>query len=285
MYRQITSKRTRWIFVLFCFSFLGLVIWTIPLGTSRAVETSSTDEKLQAIQAWRMTIRSLPRDSDTRKNALEKLDAEFQALIQESPEHIPARISYAQFLKRQHRYTEATAQLHTAEQLDPDNPETLNTIGNAMLRSGRVKTAADYFARAVELEPNNPEFHFNLGNVLVLFRHELHGKFGADSDAVLTNSLQHFRTARDLLPHSVRFASAYAETYYIVNPPQWENAILAWKYVASIDPTNDRVFIHLARCSIKLQRKQDAIHYLSQITDKNLQSISTTIQKQIDKLP
>lgn len=55
-----------------------------------------------------------------------------------------------------------------AVQLEPNNPELLNNLGQVLVRAGRAREATDYFDRAIGLAPGVWAYHFNRGRAFAV---------------------------------------------------------------------------------------------------------------------
>ncbi len=156
-------------------------------------------------------------------------------------------------------------------QLAPRDAGTLNRLGGTYLELGRSREAYFRLQQAVDAQPDVASYHFDLANVLYLFRHELihpPSPILPDEQAALTQALAHFRRAAQLAPEDVRFAQAYAETFYIFATPDWSEALAAWETVRALSgEKTDLPNSHLARISLRMGKPAAAAEYLARIHD------------------
>jgi len=169
---------------------------------------------------------------------------------------------------------QAEQSLQAALELDPQNPETLWLLAGLAVKQTDMLTAADYYAQAVQSPAARAVHHFDLATVLVLFRHELTGqRFGETSQAVLRTGLDHYRAAIKMAPDQIDYSRALAETYYSVEPPDWDAAREAWFAVYQLSPERHQTIIHLARVCIRNERFDEAEWWLQQIDRPNADAL------------
>ena len=174
-----------------------------------------------------------------------------------------------------------------AQVLDPEDPEVADSLGSAYLRAGQVREAEQEYQRAIQGRPDFSAYHTELANVLYLFRKQLVSPPDLpDEQAVLRLALEHFRRAAELSPRDLSLATAYAETFYIFGKPDWTQALAAWQNVLALSGANqDFPNGHLARISLRLQRKADAKAYLAAIQDPAFNVMKNKLLQQADRLP
>jgi tetratricopeptide (TPR) repeat protein len=59
-------------------------------------------------------------------------------------------------------YEEAAQHFHEAQRRDPDNPSTMNQLGETYQKLGRMDEALGFYQRGVALRPDNAQLHLNL---------------------------------------------------------------------------------------------------------------------------
>lgn len=169
-----------------------------------------------------------------------------------------------------------------AEQLDPHNATVLDHLGGSSLAAGDAKKAAAYFARAFASAPAKARHHFNYANVTFLFRHELLDPARPNADAVIQDALAHFREAARLEPLDPEYARAFAETFYLLNPPDWPAALRAWQHFYEISPQKDFALLNLARVHMKLGNKPEARESLARIQNPEFDRLKARLNQRID---
>ena len=207
-----------------------------------------------------------------------------EKFLQEHPASVAAHLAYAEFLSENGNLRAAVVHWRTAQQLEPENAATANSLGGAYLWMGRAADSADQFSRAIGLASENAAYHFNLANVEFMLRHDLTAAWKVEMPDVLRLALAEFREASRLSPNDVEYARAYAETFYGVPDPDWSEAEAAWKHVLSLSPQGDFAYLQLARVSLRRGDGTEARRFLDQITDARHDSLKRKLQAQADRL-
>jgi cytochrome c-type biogenesis protein CcmH/NrfG len=117
-----------------------------------------------------------------------------------------------------------------------------------------------------------------------MFRTESHAVYGWTKEEIFQRSLEQFRKARDLAPQNFELASGYAETFYMMPKPDWQEAYAAWKFCLN-QPVNDSqrqlVYTHLARTSMRLERFEEASEWASKLTSPGPGSLRPLLERLI----
>jgi putative PEP-CTERM system TPR-repeat lipoprotein len=79
---------------------------------------------------------------------------QFQAVLDEDPENVRARLLVAQTLYRQKRYADSRAAAELALKADPDNALAHDILGSDFLAEGNFDRGMEAFDRAIALNPN-----------------------------------------------------------------------------------------------------------------------------------
>ena len=217
----------------------------------------------------------------------ERVSGLYQRLADKYPDCAAVQKAWGESASRRERTTEAIQAWHRAEALDPTDAETASLLGEADLQLGRTRDASAQLQQAVRLAPDDPHTHFALANVLYLFRHELiDPPILPDEKAVLAKALGEFRRTAELAPRDLAYAQAYAETFYMVPQPDWEEARTAWKAVLALSGEHtDFANSHLARVSLRMKRPAEADAYLSLLHDPAFAGLKANLRAQAAKLP
>jgi tetratricopeptide (TPR) repeat protein len=149
---------------------------------------------------------------------------------------------------------------------------------------GRVREAAEQFLLAVRSESNNPDYHFDLGNVEFVLRDDLTTAWKIGSAELLQRALFQFREASRLAPTDLEYARAYAETFYAMPNPDWEDAQIAWQHYLELSTDRNFGYLHLARVSLKRHKKAEALSFLDKISDPSYSQVKEKLRKQADAL-
>lgn len=216
--------------------------------------------------------------------ALRRAQVAYETILQEGPASAAAHRASAEFLADTGNLRAAIAHWRRAQQLEPGNAATANSLGGAYLKAGRAAESAEQFARAVELASDNAAYHFNLANVEFMLRHELKVAWNMEMPDLLRHALNEFRTASRLSPTDVEYARAYAETFYALPNPDWAEAEAAWKHVLALSPQGDFAYLQLARISLKRGDAGEARRCLAKLNDSRTAALKRKLLDQVDRL-
>ncbi len=227
------------------------------------------------------------------KDAAEAVDRDarvaqlYRDLAHKYPDRSAVQKASGDYARRHERLPEAIAALQRAQTLEPGDGETADMLGSTELQLGHTRVASEQFQRAVDARPDNAGEHYTLANVLFLFRHDVAiTPTLPDESAVLNKSLAEFRRAAELEPGNLQYAQSYAETFYQLIHPDWEQARTAWKAVLALSPANsDFANTQLARVSLRMKRPADVDGYLALVLDPRFASLKTKLHEQAARLP
>ncbi len=247
----------------------------------------------QSIGAWaktRIEIKAAHKAAEALANpnvtVKERLRVEqiYYQLVRDNPQSVPAQNAVAAFLWKNGKAEAAVEHWHTAQRLEPENGEAANSLGGAYLRIGRVPEAARQFLLAVRSESNNPDYHFDLGNVEFILRSDLTAAWKIDSAELLQRALFQFREASRLAPMDLEYARAYAETFYGMPNPDWEQAQIAWQHYLELSTDRNFAYLQLARVSLKRQKKAAALSFLGKVSGSSYSEVKEKLRKQAEAL-
>jgi len=105
---------------------------------------------------------SLNRDGEAR--------AVYAKVVELYPNHVPALNNLA-WLSRDQDLEKAIVYARQADELSPNNPQVLDTLGMLLLKSGSVLRGSRQIRRAADLSPENLEIQLHLGRALVQQKH------------------------------------------------------------------------------------------------------------------
>jgi tetratricopeptide (TPR) repeat protein len=249
--------------------------------------------RAQSIGAWaktRIEIKAAHKAAEALANpnvtVKERLRVEqiYYQLVRDNPQSAPAQNALAAFLWKNGKAEAAVQHWRTAQRLQPENGEAANSLGGAYLRIGRVPEAARQFLLAVRFESDNPDYHFDLGNVEFILRSDLTAAWKIDSAELLQRALFQFREARRLAPMDLEYARAYAETFYGMPNPDWEEAQVAWQHYLELSTNRNFAYLQLARVSLKRHKKAEALSFLNKISDSSYSQVKEKLRKQAEAL-
>jgi len=235
------------------------------------------------IKAAHEASEALANPNVTAKERL-RVEQIYYQLVRDNPQSVPAQNALAAFLWKNRKAEAAIEHWRTAQRLEPENGEAANSLGGAYLRMGRVREAAEQFLLAVRSESDNPDYHFDLGNVEFLLRRDLTAAWKTDSADLLQRALFQFREASRLAPTDLEYARAYAETFYGMPNPDWDEAQIAWQHYLELSTNRNFGYLQLARVSLKRHKKAEALSFLDKILDPSYFRIKEKLRKQASAL-
>jgi tetratricopeptide (TPR) repeat protein len=227
-----------------------------------------------------------PGNADAARARQERLAQLYRGLAAKYPLQSDVQQAAGDYLESTGAREQATLYWQRALSLDPQDAPGAAALANAALDRGDVRTARDDFQRAVAARPHDSRYHFDLGNVLYLFRHDLADPPGtAGSAAAMVDALEQFRLAAALAPLDPTLAEAYAQTFYMLAPPDWEGALAAWEKVRQLEgPQTDFANAHLARVSLRLGKADQADGFLHAMHDPRFDGLKANLHAQAMKL-
>jgi tetratricopeptide (TPR) repeat protein len=264
---------------------LFILLFTLVLAHAESIGARA--KTWMEIKAAHRAAEALANPSVTVKERL-RVEQIYYQLVRDNPESVPAQNATAAFLWKNGNAAAGIEHWRTAQRLDPENGEAANSLGGVYLRMGRVREAAEQFLLAVRSDSNNPDYHFDLGNVEFVLRHDLTAAWKIDSAELLQRALFQFREASRLAPMDLEYARAYAETFYGMPNPDWEEAQVAWQHYLELSTNRNRDFayLHLARVSVKQRKKAQALSFLDKISDfsRPYSEVKEKLRKQAEAL-
>ena len=247
--------------------------------------------RAESIGAWAITwieIKAADKAAQVLANpnvtAKDRLRVEqiYYQLVRDNPQSAPAQNAVAAFLWENGQAEAAVEYWRTAQRLEPENAEAANSLGGAYLRAGRVREAAEQFLLAVRSDSDNPDYHFDLGNVEFILRNDLTAAWKIDSAELLRRALFQFREASRLAPTDLKYARAYAETFYGIPNPDWKEAQVAWQQYLELATNRNFAYLQLARVTLKQNKKVEALSFLGKISDSSFSQIKEKLRKQAE---
>jgi tetratricopeptide (TPR) repeat protein len=214
-------------------------------------------------------------DEAAFRTQLQSLTHDYELLLRENPKFAAGYAAYGYLLGKVDMRKESASMLLKANQLDPDIAMVKNQLGNYMAEEGKPLQAAPYFLAAIKLEPNEPLYHYQLGTLLTEARDDFlkSGEWTrATLDAAMHNA---FKRAAELAPDRFEFAYRYAESFYDLEKPDWDEALKVWGALEEKAPTNierQTMRLHAANIFIKTGRKEYAKALLGTVDEPKLET-------------
>jgi tetratricopeptide (TPR) repeat protein len=176
-------------------------------------------------------------DEESLRVQLQDVCHEYELLLHDSPKFAPAYAAYGYLLGKVDMRRESVAMLLKANQLDPNIPLVKNQIGNYLAEDGKPLEAINYYLSAIKLKPDEPLYHYQLGKLLYEARDDFL-KAGVYTRAQLEKTMHEaFKKAAELAPSRIEFTYRYAESFYDLEKPDWDEALKAWSALEDRAPT------------------------------------------------
>jgi tetratricopeptide (TPR) repeat protein len=224
-------------------------------------------------------------DQDNVKRDIQNLIFDYDAFLRVFPRFAPGYVPYGLLLGKVGMRRESAAILLKANQIDPEIPIVKNQLGNYLAEEGEPIEAANYFIAATRLAPDEPLYHFQLGKLLTDARDDFL-KSGQWTRAQVDRTMQEaFRRAAELAPKNIAFAYRYAQSFYDLEVPNWDEALKVWGSLEDqCGPGLEKETIRLQAANILIKQKKfdHARLLLAMITTESLR---TQKQKLLDQLP
>ncbi len=260
---------------LFILLFVTVIARPQSIGASVKTwrEIKAADEAAEALANPNVTAKERARVAQI-----------YYQLVRDNPQSVPAQNALAAFLWKNGEAEAAVEHWRIAQGMEPANAETANSLGGAYLGLGRVPDAAEQFRLAIHSEAANPLYHFNLANVEFVLRRDLTAAWKIDSAELLQRALFEFREASRLAPMNLEYARAYAETFYGMPNPDWEEAQIAWQHYLELSTDRNFAYLQLARVSLKRHKKAEALSFLDKVSDLSYSEVKEKLRKQVEAL-
>ena len=224
-------------------------------------------------------------DQENVKRDIQTLIFDYDSFIRTFPTYVPGYVTYGLLFGKIGMRRESAAILLKANQFDPDIPIVKNQLGNYLAEEGEPVVAANYFIAAIRLAPDEPLYHFQLGTLLAEARDDFL-KSGQWTRPQLDRTMQQaFKRASELAPKNFAFAYRYAQSFYDLAEPQWEEALKVWGALedqASPGLEKETLRLHAANILIKQKKFDQARLLLATVTAEPLTGQK---QKLLDQLP
>ncbi len=213
-------------------------------------------------------------DDATFQTQVQSVAHEYELLLRNNPSFAAGYAAYGFLLSKVGMSKEAASMLLKANQLDPDIPLVKNQLGNHLAEDGKPLQAAPYYIAAIKLAPNEPLYHYQLGTLLVEARDDFI-KSGEWTRASLDEAVHHaFQRAAELAPGRFEFAYRYAESFYDLEHPDWNEALKAWSGLEEKAPTaieRQTMRLHAANICLKLGKREHAQALIATVDEPKLQ--------------
>lgn len=214
-------------------------------------------------------------DQEGFRTQVQSVVHDYEMLLNENPKFAAGFAAYGYLLGKVDMRKEAAVMLLKANRLDSDIPLVKNQLGNFLAEDGKPLEAAQYFLAAIKLSPNEPLYHYQLGTLLAEARDDFL-KSGEWTRAALERAMHNaFKRAAELAPERFEFAYRYAESFYDLEIPDWNEAVKLWGELEEKAPTpieRQTMRLHAANILFKLGKPDHARALLDNVDEPSLQA-------------
>jgi len=260
------------------------------LGTSLSAQTSTTrmDERMgDLLQTQRellalASVAEMQEEIEQLRPRLQTLVFDWEDFLRDYSDQPEGYIAYSMLLGNPliDERERAKALLLKANSLDQDQPIVKNQLGKYLAEEGLPLQALPYFLAAVELEPEEPLYHYQIGQLLGGARSDFiqSGEWTAES---IDTAMQHaFAEAVRLDPESLPYAYRYAESYYDLENPPWDEAMAAWLALEErVETPTEKQMMRLHQANVLLfQGELDAAEVMLQ---ENFEGVLASQQERL----
>lgn len=258
--------------------FLFLLIFSLPVQAAATPESLPLRQLRQLVAEEQRILDGTRRgDGSYDENRLQwrfqELVDKYEVFIGSFPESVAGYVAYGRLLDRIGEVDLANALYMKANRLDPNIPLVKNQLGNYLVEEEKYEDALPYYLSAIELAPEEGLYHYQLGNLLATFRAHFIERELFDAEVLDSQMQEAFRNAARRDPGNEAFAYRYAESFYDLSEPRWDEALGAWKDLekkATSRVAREAIRLHQAHILIKKENHAEAGKILGDITQPAL---------------
>lgn len=209
-----------------------------------------------------------------REQAFDTIFRDYELFITNNPKYIHGDILYGKLLRQVGLTHKAHSVFLAAEKKDPKVAVIKQQIGNYLAEQGEFALALVYFLKAIELEPSVALYHYQLGELLHHFKKSFVANRIFIPEKLDNEMLNAFYKAGQLDSAAWIYKVRYAEAFFDIDTPRWEEALSLWKNLESSTPSiweKEFVLLNQARILIELKKFEQAKERLAKVFSPNLE--------------
>lgn len=262
-------------------SFLTLLLSLLVVSALAAQEGESmTDRALKQLvdrqqELMAEAAKGSPGfDEEAFAQQIEQVCRGYETMLRANPKFAAGYAAYGYLLSKLDQRKQAIGMLLKANELDPNQALVKNQIGNYLAEEGKPLDAVQYYMSAIKLAPKEPLYHYQLGTLLYEARSDFVTSGEWKAEAIDHAIHEAFRQAADLAPDRIEFTYRYAESFYHLDPPDWDEALKAWSRLEEKAPSaieRQTMRLHAANVLLKQERWVHARALLETIDEPDLQ--------------
>lgn len=212
-------------------------------------------------------------DTGNFQMQIEQVCRGYEEFLRANPKSAQGYAAYGYLLSKLDQKKQSISILLKANELDPDQPLVKNQIGNYLAEDGKPLDALPYYMAAIKLAPKEPLYHYQLGTLLYEARDDFLKSGEWKPEAINHAIHEAFRQAAELAPDRIEFTYRYAESFYDLDPPDWDSALHAWSELEEKAETpleRQTMRLHAANVLIKQGKLEHARAMLEAVTETGL---------------
>jgi predicted Zn-dependent protease len=263
-------------FLVFALAVSGSAVLAAQTSETKAERELKELVARQKILLERAARAEDPQQIEDLRPQLQRLVFDFERYLGDYPNEVAGYISYGMLLGNpllDERKRAAVLYLK-ANSLNPNIALVKNQLGKYLAEDGRPLEALNYFLAAVQLEPREPLYHFQVGQLLAAAEEDFLKSGEWTSEQIETAMRNAFEQATQLAPENVAYAYRWAESYYDLKHPEWNEALRIWQALEKrVSSPVERQTMRLHQANVLLQQGQraEARQILETVTETVLQ--------------
>ncbi len=217
--------------------------------------------------------------------SVRNLISDYESYLTENPEDVLSLVLYGKLLRKLDRIEDAQLIFLKANSLDPNLAIVKQQLGNYHAEIGNFEEALAYFLIAIELSPDTALYTYQLGELLYQFRDLFFTSGMFNRDTLDRQMSKAFYEAARLDPDNIDFQFRYAESFYDLKNPAWNEALQAWESVGnSVNSESElaAILLHKANVYIKMKAPEKARELIDQV---NVPELAETKEQLLKQLP
>ncbi len=231
-----------------------------------------------------MAANSAHRSEAEYERRLQVIATEYDSFLLDNPEYVYGYLLYGKFLRSIGETKAANKAFMKANMLDPNLAVAKQQIGNYLAEEGEYALALPYYLAAIDLEPEEPLYRYELGELLSRYRKFYIDKGIFEPETLDRNMLDAFHSASQLAPANRDYHIRYAEAFFEVEDPDWQDALNQWRILGKgvTDPLKlDLIHLQEARVLIKMGRTDEARQVLATVERPSLQEARAEVEAEL----
>ena len=203
---------------------------------------------------------------DDLRPQFQTLVFDYERFLRENPRYVPGYVSYALLLGQElvGEPKRAVALLLKANEMEPNLPLVKNQIGNYLAEQGKPLEAINYYLSATELAPDEPLYHYQVGLLLTVARDDFENSGDWSSETLTATAHRAFGRAYELSSGNFEYGYRYAQSFYDLASPDWDQALSAWRALEKKAETK------LGRNAVRLQEANVMINQRNYLDARQL---------------